>query len=57
MGKEKTETRAVFDPEERKNFLIKTMHAKEIRKKNAIKTAELALKEERKERKKLRKEN
>ena len=50
------QTNAIYDPEERKNFLTRIKHSKEIKKKNAIKRAELQLKEERKERHKLRKE-
>ena len=57
MGKVKPgQTSAVYDPEERKNFLTRIKHSKEIKKKNAIKKAEIALREERKERHKLRKE-
>ena len=57
MGKNKPEeTSAVYDPEERKNFLTRINHSKEIKRKNAIKRAEIALREERKERHKLKKE-
>lgn len=56
MGKEHTTTRVEYNPEDRKRFLQGIMHAKEIRKKNATKKAEIALKEERRERHKIRKE-
>lgn len=55
MGKEKP-TRIDFDPESRKKFLLDTMHAKAIRKKKAEKRAAQALREERKERRHIKKE-
>ena len=61
MGKDKaaaatTTTKVEYDPRDRKKFLLNIMNARKNRKKNAIKRAELALKEERRERHKMRRE-
>ena len=57
MGKGKHEdTSVVFDANSRKKFLLGNMHAKETRRKNAVKKAEQVLREERRERSKIKKE-